>query len=67
MLKVKRIQRDLDKGARLPRSQARDRPCNLCGEIFRAQTAHCCFCEDCKKHHELYRFHDWLPDELAVA
>ncbi|MGZ3671827.1 MAG: hypothetical protein ACXVB9_17905 [Bdellovibrionota bacterium] len=48
-------------------AKARMRPCNLCGEAFKAPNPFCCFCEDCKQHHELYRFHDWLPDELTAA
>jgi hypothetical protein len=65
MLKLKLIATEFKKPD--PRTQSRIRPCNLCGERFKAPTAHCCFCVDCKRHHELYRFHDWLPDELAVA
>jgi hypothetical protein len=49
------------------RRKPRSRACNLCGEAFLAPTPYCCFCESCKEHHELYRFHDWLPDQLAVA
>lgn len=50
-----------------PRSRHRLRPCNICGERFRAATPQCCFCEDCKLHSDLYRFHDWLPDALEAA
>ncbi len=56
--------KDLDpKSLRRPRLK----PCNICGEPFRAPTSQCCFCEECKSHSDLYRFHDWLPDSLEAA
>ena len=67
MWKKKRMEHDSLVTGRLPRDEARPRACNLCGEIFFAANAHFCFCEECKKFHELYRFHDWLPDELRAA
>ena len=72
MLKLKLISRETapvgKKSRRRPtRTKSVTRPCNLCGDIFVARTAQCCFCEDCKQEDELYRFHDWLPDQLSVA
>ena len=71
MLKMKLAAPDANKHARTRttngNSKGKLRSCNLCGVSFKAPTVYCCFCDDCKQHNELYRFHDWLPDELAVA
>jgi hypothetical protein len=52
---------------RISRNRSRMRVCNLCGEAFQAPIARSGFCQECKLHHELYYFHDWLLEELAVA
>lgn len=64
MLKLK-VSKDSPEKKKSPRAQVR--LCNLCGEGFRALTPHCCFCDECKLHSDLYRFHDWLPDQLNAA
>jgi hypothetical protein len=38
------------------------RPCNICGEIYRAHTVFERFCGRCRQEEELLRFSDWLPE-----
>ena len=68
-LKPSLVTREAEKSDRVvpAKTKPRARSCNLCGERFLAPSPHSCFCEDCKLHHELYRFHDWLPDILTAA
>ena len=44
------------------RTQARKRPCNLCGKAYRAPSVFSRFCVDCKSEQEILKFAEWLPD-----